>query len=43
MDVRCHHVPDFYRVAAARNGVLTAGGIPLRPWTPELAVEFMDS
>ncbi len=27
IDVHCHHIPDFYRLALTENGVLTAGGI----------------
>jgi len=42
IDVHCHHIPDFYRLSLAEHGVLTAGGIPIPAWTPELAVEFMD-
>lgn len=42
IDVHCHHIPDFYRVSLASQGVLTAGGIPIPPWTPELAVNFMN-
>lgn len=42
IDVHCHHIPDFYRVSLASQGVLTAGGIPIPPWTPELAVAFMN-
>jgi predicted TIM-barrel fold metal-dependent hydrolase len=42
IDVHCHHIPDFYRASLASEGVLTAGGIPIPPWTPELAVNFMN-
>lgn len=42
VDVHCHHIPDFYRLALAEHGILTAGGIPVPPWTPESAVVFMD-
>ena len=42
IDVHCHHIPDFYRTSLASQGVLTAGGIPIPPWTPELAVGFMN-
>lgn len=42
IDVHCHHIPDFYRLSLASQGVLTAGGIPIPPWTPELAVGFMN-
>lgn len=43
IDVHCHHIPDFYRVAMAQHGHVTAGGIPIPPWTPELAVAFMNN
>lgn len=42
IDVHCHHIPDFYRLALSAYGIFTAGGIPIPPWTPELAVGFMD-
>lgn len=42
VDVHCHHIPDFYRVSLALHGQLTAGGIPIPPWSPELAVNFMN-
>ena len=42
IDVHCHHIPDFYRLALAGHGIVTAGGIPIPPWSPQLAVGFMD-
>lgn len=42
IDVHCHHIPDFYRLSMAEHGILTAGGIPIPPWEPALAVAFMD-
>lgn len=42
IDVHCHHIPDFYRLSMAANGILTAGGIPLPLWSPNMAVNFMD-
>ncbi len=42
IDVHCHHIPDFYRLALAEHGIVTAGGIPIPPWSPQLAVGFMD-
>ncbi|AXQ27933.1 amidohydrolase [Solimonas sp. K1W22B-7] len=42
VDVHCHHIPDFYRVSLAAHGIVTAGGIPIPPWTPQLAVNFMN-
>lgn len=41
VDVHCHHIPDFYRIALAGQGVVTAGGIPIPPWSPASAVVFM--
>ncbi len=43
IDVHCHHIPDFYRLSLAEHGHLTAGGIPIPPWSPELAVGFMNN
>lgn len=42
VDVHCHHIPDFYRVSLALHGQVTAGGIPIPPWTPQMAVKFMN-
>jgi 6-methylsalicylate decarboxylase len=42
IDVHCHHIPDFYRLSLAEHGILTAGGIPIPPWSPLLATAFMD-
>lgn len=42
IDVHCHHIPDFYRLSLATHGVVTAGGIPIPAWSPELAVNFMN-
>lgn len=42
IDVHCHHIPDFYRLSMAEHGIVTAGGIPIPPWAPELAVAFMN-
>lgn len=41
IDVHCHHIPDFYRLALAGQGIVTAGGIPIPPWSPVSAVAFM--
>lgn len=43
VDVHCHLIPDFYRLSLASHGILTAGGIPIPPWSPLLAVAFMDA
>lgn len=42
IDVHCHLIPDFYRLSLATHGVVTAGGIPIPPWSPLLAALFMD-
>jgi len=42
VDVHCHHIPDFYRLSLAEHGVVTAGGIPIPAWSPNLAVKFMN-
>lgn len=42
IDVHCHLIPDFYRASLTANGILTAGGIPIPPWSPALAVGFMN-
>lgn len=42
VDVHCHHIPDFYRVSLAAHGIVAAGGFPIPPWSPQLAVGFMD-
>lgn len=42
IDVHCHHIPDFYRQSLAEHGIVTAGGIPIPAWSPQLAVEFMN-
>jgi predicted TIM-barrel fold metal-dependent hydrolase len=42
IDVHCHLIPDFYRLSLAAHGILTAGGIPIPPWSPLLATAFMD-
>lgn len=42
IDVHCHHIPDFYRLSLAANGIVTAGGIPIPVWSPSQAVNFMD-
>lgn len=42
IDVHCHHIPDFYRLSLAEHGVVTAGGIPIPAWSPDMAVNFMN-
>lgn len=43
IDVHCHHIPDFYRLSLAQAGVVTAGGIPIPAWSPDMAVNFMNN
>ncbi len=40
--VQLHLIPDFYRLSLAAHGIVTAGGIPIPPWSPLLATAFMD-
>ncbi len=42
VDVHCHHIPDFYRLSLATHGIVTAGGIPIPAWSPDMAVNFMN-
>lgn len=42
IDVHAHHVPDFYRVSLHDHGILSSGDIPIPPWSPAMAVDFMN-
>jgi predicted TIM-barrel fold metal-dependent hydrolase len=42
VDLHAHHLPPVYLDALHAQGVFAIGGIPIPPWTPELALEFMD-
>jgi 6-methylsalicylate decarboxylase len=42
IDVHCHLIPGFYRTSLAAHGITEAGGIPIPPWSPALAVDFMN-
>lgn len=43
IDVHAHFLAPRYREALEANGLAMIGGIPVPPWTPELALEFMDT
>ncbi len=43
IDVHAHYVAPAYRTALESVGKDRIGGIPVPPWTPELAIEFMDT
>lgn len=43
LDLHAHAVTPACRAALARAGVELIGGIPVPPWSPELALEFMDA
>ena len=43
IDVHAHYLAPAYREALEALGLAMIGGIPVPPWTPELAVEFMDA
>jgi predicted TIM-barrel fold metal-dependent hydrolase len=40
--VHCHFFPPDLRDAIAAAGIDAAGGVHIPPWTPELAIDFMD-
>ncbi|MFG2631086.1 amidohydrolase family protein [Streptomyces sp. NPDC048473] len=43
IDVHAHFLPDAYLRAAADAGLTSFdGGIPIPPWSPDAAMEFMD-
>ncbi|MFG2833534.1 amidohydrolase family protein [Streptomyces zaomyceticus] len=42
IDVHCHLIPDFYRRDLAAHGITEIGGVPVPPWSPDLAVNFMN-
>jgi predicted TIM-barrel fold metal-dependent hydrolase len=43
VDVHAHLVTDDYRAALEMAGLTMPGGIPIPPWKPELALQFMDA
>jgi 6-methylsalicylate decarboxylase len=43
IDVHAHFLVPSYREALEAHGLGMIGGIPVPPWTPELAIAFMDS
>lgn len=42
IDVHHHIIPDVYKSALVKNGVDKAGGMPLKDWTPEDSIAYMD-
>lgn len=42
IDVHAHCFPPLYHTALTDAGITAAGGFPITPWTPDLAVRFMD-
>jgi predicted TIM-barrel fold metal-dependent hydrolase len=43
IDLHAHHVPEVYRAALLRAGMVTIGGYPTPVWTPERAMLMMDN
>lgn len=43
IDVHSHYIAPAYRSALESVGKDRIGGIPVPPWTPELAIGFMDA
>lgn len=43
IDAHAHYIAPAYREALTSNGTEKIGGIPVPPWTPELAIGFMDA
>lgn len=43
IDVHAHYLAPAYRQALEEAGLAMIGGIPVPPWTPELAMEFMNA
>ncbi|APR61554.1 2-amino-3-carboxymuconate-6-semialdehyde decarboxylase [Staphylococcus condimenti] len=42
IDVHHHIIPDVYKSALVKNGVDKAGGMPIKDWTPEDSIAYMD-
>lgn len=42
IDTHAHLIPDFYRLRLLKHGIVASGGFPFPPWTPDLAINFMD-
>ncbi|MFE7549319.1 amidohydrolase family protein [Streptomyces gardneri] len=40
--MHCHLIPYFYRRDLAAHGITEIGGVPVPPWSPDLAVNFMN-
>lgn len=43
IDVHAHYIAPAYREALEGVGMAMIGGVPVPPWTVELALEFMDA
>lgn len=43
IDVHAHHLPPPYAKALQDAGIWMIGGLPVPPWSPELALDFMDA
>lgn len=42
VDVHCHYFPPVYTAALQESGIAAAGSVDIPPWSPELALNFMD-
>lgn len=42
IDVHHHIIPNVYKSALVKNGVEKAGGMPIKDWTPEDSIAFMN-
>lgn len=42
IDVHHHIIPDVYKSALVKNGIDKAGGMPIKDWTPEDSIAYMD-
>ncbi len=43
VDMHAHHLAPDYLAALHGAGIYSGGGLPFPEWSPELAIEFMDS
>ena len=43
IDLHAHYLAPAYKEALRAAGMGLIGGIPVPEWTPELALDFMDS
>jgi predicted TIM-barrel fold metal-dependent hydrolase len=42
IDVHCHYFPPVFMAALDEAGITAAGSVVIPPWSPELALSFMD-